>query len=107
MFFFSLCEYYLFQILSIKLIEFPKGSDDGVLHFELQNYWVFLLCPTSGILEIRKHSVSETGSVSFLRSLVQWLRLALSKGPNWVGVFPPSPADGNRSNFRNVVFCSF
>jgi hypothetical protein len=35
----------------------------------------------------------------------QWLRLALSKGPNWVSVFsPPSPEDGNRSSFRNVVF---
>jgi hypothetical protein len=39
-------------------------------------------------------------------SLVQWLRLALSKGPNGVGVFPPSPKDGNRSSFWNVVFYS-
>jgi hypothetical protein len=39
------------------------------------------------------------------RDYLQWLRLALSKGPNWVGVFsPPSPEDGNRSSFRNVVF---
>jgi hypothetical protein len=37
---------------------------------------------------------------------VQWLRLALSKGPNWVGVFRPKPEDGNRSGFRNVVFSS-
>jgi hypothetical protein len=37
----------------------------------------------------------------------QWLRLALSKGPNWVGVFPPSPENGNRFGFRNVVFSSF
>jgi hypothetical protein len=39
--------------------------------------------------------------------LVQWLRLALSKGPNRVGVFFPPPLlpeDGNRSSFRNVVF---
>jgi hypothetical protein len=28
-----------------------------------------------------------------------------SKGPNWVGIFSPSPEDGNRSRFRNVV-CS-
>jgi hypothetical protein len=37
---------------------------------------------------------------------VQWLRLALSKGPNWVGVFFPPllPEDGNRPSFRNVVF---
>jgi hypothetical protein len=32
--------------------------------------------------------------------------LALSKGPNWVGVFSPSPENGNRANFRNVVFCT-
>jgi hypothetical protein len=30
---------------------------------------------------------------------IQWLRMALSKGPN-----RPSPEDGNRSSFRNVVF---
>jgi hypothetical protein len=40
-----------------------------------------------------------------LTGVVQWLRLALSKGPNWVGVFfPPSPEDEKRSSFRNVVF---
>jgi hypothetical protein len=32
-----------------------------------QNYWVFGLCPSSGILKIRKHNFSETGSVSVLR----------------------------------------
>jgi hypothetical protein len=31
------------------------------------NYWVFGLLPSSGILENRKHDVSETGSVFFLR----------------------------------------
>jgi hypothetical protein len=42
-----------------------------------------------------------------LTEVVQWLRLALSKGPNWVGVFSTlSPEDGNRSSFRNVVFSS-
>jgi hypothetical protein len=42
------------------------------------------------------------------RAVVQWLRLAPSKGPNWVGVFfphpPHLPEDGNTSSFRNVVF---
>jgi hypothetical protein len=28
----------------------------------IQNYWVFGICPSSGILETRKHSVSETVS---------------------------------------------
>jgi hypothetical protein len=32
-----------------------------------QNYWVLGLCSSSGILETRKHNVSETGSVSVLR----------------------------------------
>jgi hypothetical protein len=32
-----------------------------------QNYWVFGLFASSGILENRKHDVSETGSVSVLR----------------------------------------
>jgi hypothetical protein len=31
------------------------------------NYWGFGLCPSSLILEIRKHSVSETGCVFILR----------------------------------------
>jgi hypothetical protein len=33
----------------------------------VQNYWRFRLCPSSGILETRKHNFSETGSVSVLR----------------------------------------
>jgi hypothetical protein len=39
--------------------------------------------------------------------LVQWLRLAISKGPNGVDVFLPSPEDGNRSSLRNDVFSSY
>jgi hypothetical protein len=32
-----------------------------------QNYWVFGLFPSSGILETRKYYVSETGSISVRR----------------------------------------
>jgi hypothetical protein len=32
------------------------------------------------------------------------MRLALSKGLNRVGIFLPSPEDGNRFSFQNVVF---
>jgi hypothetical protein len=32
--------------------------------YDTQNYWVFGLCPSSIILETKKHNVSETGSVS-------------------------------------------
>jgi hypothetical protein len=36
--------------------------------------------------------------------LVQWLRLALSKGANRVGAAIVLPEDGNRSSFQNFVF---
>jgi hypothetical protein len=58
--------------------------------YNTQNYWVFGLFPLSGILENRKHDVSETGYVSIHRCggkdtySVEPLRkrLALSKGPS-------------------------
>jgi hypothetical protein len=34
--------------------------------YNTQNYWVSGLCPLSGILNTRKHNVSETGPVSVL-----------------------------------------
>jgi hypothetical protein len=40
-----------------------------------------------------------------LTGLIQWFRLALSNGPNWVGV--SCPLDGNRSSLRKVVFFCF
>jgi hypothetical protein len=33
-----------------------------------------------------------------------WVRIALSNGPNRASVSHPSPEEGNRSSFRNVVF---
>jgi hypothetical protein len=50
-----------------------------------RNYRLSGLRPSSGILNTIEHVVSKTGSVS-----AKWLRLARSKGPNWVGVFPPA-----------------
>jgi hypothetical protein len=35
--------------------------------YNFQNYWVSGLCPSSGILNARKHNFSESGSVSVLR----------------------------------------
>jgi hypothetical protein len=68
----------------------------------------------------KDHNVSETGSVSLLRwggggrhimcwvcqkaNLNHWTRLALSNGPNRVGVSHPLPEDRNRSSFWNTVF---
>jgi hypothetical protein len=51
--------------------------------------------------EARHGPLLVTSSWNILRN---WLRLALSKGPNWVGVFPPTPVDGNRCSFRKVAF---
>jgi hypothetical protein len=46
---------------------FSLGASDGAeLKCSSQNYWCFGLFPLSGILENRKHDVSETGSVSIL-----------------------------------------
>jgi hypothetical protein len=42
------------------------------------------------------------------KELVQWLRLALSDGPNWLSrsILPHPPEDRDRSSLRNVVvFC--
>jgi hypothetical protein len=70
-----------------------QSSWDGP--YKVQNsqnfFWTFSI-----VLYSKKHDLSETGSVSVLRwrwgrrELIQWLRLALSKGPNWVGVFSPT-----------------
>jgi hypothetical protein len=78
-------------------------SDDGVWHSELVGFWTLSIVRNLKKLE---NIVSEIGSVSVLRrkDLVQWLKLALSKGPNRVGVFLPTPEDGNRSTLRNVAF---
>jgi hypothetical protein len=47
----------------------------------------------------------ETYSVGSRR--VQRLRIALSKGPDRVGVSLPSPEEGKRSSFRNTMFSSY
>jgi hypothetical protein len=50
------------QILGFSLCRLLQTQTYSTL-----NYWVFGLFPSSGILENRKHEVSETGSVSDLR----------------------------------------
>jgi hypothetical protein len=44
-----------------------SGNPELYYHYVAQNYWVFGLCPSSGILTTSKYDVSETGSVSILR----------------------------------------
>jgi hypothetical protein len=43
------------------------ASGSAELKCSSQNYWLFGLFTPSGILENRKHDVSQTGSVSVLR----------------------------------------
>jgi hypothetical protein len=56
---FWLCYSYLFE-QEIQLILIRTS-------YKSQNYWVFGLCPLSGIQKTRKHIILETGSVSVLR----------------------------------------
>jgi hypothetical protein len=47
-----------------------------------QNYWLYGLCPSSSILKTVKHSILETGSVSFMgplewANLIHWTVLVL------------------------------
>jgi hypothetical protein len=69
-------------------------------------------------LQIRKHDVAGTESVSVCRRneggtlldpLVTWpeLRLALSKEPNRRGISFHSPEDKNMCSFRNIVFSRY
>jgi hypothetical protein len=54
-----------YQLRGISSGLFRSGFCD--LSYNLEKYWVFGLFPSSGILENRKHDVSEIGSVSILR----------------------------------------
>jgi hypothetical protein len=49
--------------LFVDLSDSPYGIVCQVCHFA-QNYWVFGPCPSSGIIETRKHNVPETGVFS-------------------------------------------
>jgi hypothetical protein len=77
--------------------------------YNTQNYWVFGLFPSSGILENRKHDDSETGSVSVLRwegkTSTQLGPLETANLNHWTNAL--SPEKGNRSSFRKVVFSIF
>jgi hypothetical protein len=65
----------------------------------------FGLCPLSGILQnTKEHNFLETGSVSIL----QWLGLAVSKGPNRLGVSHPLTSGQKQIRFLkcSVLYCS-
>jgi hypothetical protein len=87
------------------LILFPPASP------ALNYYFLFHACAcvittfTADFLVISRRISLVSSDYVNLTGVLQWLRLALSKGSNWVRVFSsPSPEDGNRSSFRNDVF---
>jgi hypothetical protein len=56
------------QSLAYKIsITISRFSGILTMTYNTETYWIFGLFPSSGILENRKHDVSETGSVSVLR----------------------------------------
>jgi hypothetical protein len=73
----------------------PSPAESGQVLIKIknkQNFWVFGLFSSSGILENRKHDVSETGSVSVPRwsgKTPTQLGLLERVNLNWVGVFSP------------------
>jgi hypothetical protein len=67
--------------------------------YNTQNHCFFLLCPSSGIIETRKHNVSETGS--FFRSKMRGGKRSTQLGPSERANF-----NHHKSSFRNVVFSS-
>jgi hypothetical protein len=89
----------------------PKLWPSLQLHIMIRRFRLSLNClRITGILNTRKHDVLEITSVSVpvceRRRQLQWLKLALSKGPHRVGVSRPWSDDENRSSFRNVAFSS-
>jgi hypothetical protein len=84
--------YRLYYTLHLNIYWSSRFQMVLMMVYNTQNYWVFGLFSSSGILEnttFRKLdlflSSGESGGEG-----VQWLRLALSKGPSWVGVFSPT-----------------
>jgi hypothetical protein len=88
------------------------GSDDGVKHSELPSFWTLSIVQYSKKFKnttFRKldlfPSPGQGGKTPCQLGPLE--KLTSITGPNWLGVFPPWPEDGNRSSFRNVVFSNF
>jgi hypothetical protein len=67
----------------ICLKSIMKGSDGGVMHIEESWFW------TISIVQCFLFKIQRFGSWFCFRLQVQWLRLALFKGPHRVGATPP------------------
>jgi hypothetical protein len=55
------------HVASMRETETGYNLRNGRPEKNTQHYWVFGLCPSSGILETRKYNDSETWSVFFLK----------------------------------------
>jgi hypothetical protein len=74
-----------------------------------QSYWIYGLCPSSGILNTRKQNVLETGSVSvftrgegdtsYIGSFREKANLIRSQGPNRLGVSLPTTIGRKQTQF--------
>jgi hypothetical protein len=73
---------------TLEITESPSGVPNNYKTLCFGN-WIYLHPQVKG----RRHLLCWVP----LKVMVQWLRLALSKGPNRVGVFLPSLEEGNRS----------
>jgi hypothetical protein len=52
---------------SVERVYIEQNQKVLKMEYNTQNYWVSGLCLSCGIVNTRKHNVSETGSVSILR----------------------------------------
>jgi hypothetical protein len=84
-----------------------KGSDDGIPHSELPGLWTLYIVRYSTKWETQRFGklmcFLPQGRGKTLTPFVP-LERALTKGPNWVGVFPPtSPED--KTDPVSETFC--
>jgi hypothetical protein len=51
---------------NIKIRLVIVQHDAEIQHYDIRNYYIFGICPSSRILKTREHDVLETGPVSVL-----------------------------------------
>jgi hypothetical protein len=111
---------YILKILLLKLYEShaepetTKLIHDGfyrvlTMVYNTQNYWVFGLCPSSGFEIIRRKNTTFRKldlfpSLGEGRHLLCWVPYKELTSITGRSRCLPSPEEGNRSSFRNIVF---
>jgi hypothetical protein len=108
-FIFRLCKTSVTETVVRQTAASPSVRTE-VLHYTVfwrwcntQNCWVFGVCPSSGILETRKHNVSK---LDLFPSSGWGVKSPTLLGPleRTNQCFSLSPEDGNRSSFRTLCF---